>query len=292
WYGLWRLARGISGAALVVVGVAAALSRVATRQRPATAALVFAGIGLGIAASGSVVPWLVGYGIAPTWLALAILATVLALWSWWSVWRYLQPLPVEPGPAPAGASRLPMLAVLLVLAAYGLDAAGFVPHTLFWVDYIAHELGHGVTSGALYWLYAGCGAVTGPFVAGAMARRLGFRPALAVALAIMGMAVLLPVLSTAAPALFLSSFFVGMMIPGTVTLTSGALIELTPVARQQQVWGWATLAFALIQAVAAYGMAWWHAGLGSYVPLFALSAALLLVATLCALAAGRSSRAT
>src|SRR5699024_4453713 len=103
WYGLWRLACGISGAALVVVGVAAALSRVATRQRPATAALVFAGIGLGIAASGSVVPWLVGYGIAPTWLALAILATVLALWSWWSVWRYLQPLPVEPGPAPAGA---------------------------------------------------------------------------------------------------------------------------------------------------------------------------------------------
>src|SRR5699024_4719699 len=34
WYGLWRLACGISGAVLVVVGVPAALSRASSAQRP------------------------------------------------------------------------------------------------------------------------------------------------------------------------------------------------------------------------------------------------------------------
>ena len=64
WYGVWRLACGASGAALVVVGVPAALSRVAPAERPTTGALVFSGIGLGIAASGTLVPWLAGQGVA------------------------------------------------------------------------------------------------------------------------------------------------------------------------------------------------------------------------------------
>jgi MFS family permease len=250
WYGFWRLACGISGAMLVVVGVPAALSRVAGNKRPATAALVFSGIGFGIAASGTLVPWLITLGVAAAWLALAGLATLLALWSWLVVWRRLEPLE-----SAAAASRvtpkLPAVAIALVLVAYGLDAAGFVPHTLFWVDYIAHELGRGLAVGSAYWTALGLGAAVGPLVAGVLARLIGFRPALALALAVKTGAIALPVFFSTPAALIVSSVLVGLLIPAAVTLTSGSIIELTPPARQQQIWGWATLSFALLQAVSA-----------------------------------------
>ena len=86
-------------------------------------------------------------------------------------------------------------------------------------------------------------------------------------------------------ALGLSSFLVGLLIPGTVTLTSGSIAALTPAARQQQFWGWATLGFALAQAVGAYGMSWGYERLGSYLPLFGLACVALVLATLSAAAA-------
>ncbi|MGN8158206.1 YbfB/YjiJ family MFS transporter [Salinisphaera sp. RV14] len=287
WCGVWRLACGVSGAMLVVVGVPAALSRVQPGERAGTGARVFLGIGLGIAASGTLVPWLIDVGIAAAWLAFALAGTALALWSWWAVWRDLAPL--DRHAAHTGqAAPAPGLTLSLVIAAYALDAAGFVPHTLFWVDYIAHELGRGIAVGGRYWIVFGAGAICGPFVAGALARRLGFRTALAAILGVKTAAVALPLASSAPVALGVSSFVVGMLVPASVTLTSGSLAELAPPQRQQQVWGWATLAFAVLQAVAAYGMSWVYDDWGSYRPLFALAAAALAAGTIsAALAAAR-----
>lgn len=87
WYGFWRLACGVSGAMLVVVGVPAALSRVRPDERAGTGARVFPGIGLGIAASGTLVPWLIDAGVAVTWLVMAVIGTILVGWSWRAVWR-------------------------------------------------------------------------------------------------------------------------------------------------------------------------------------------------------------
>jgi hypothetical protein len=93
------------------------------------------------------------------------------------------------------------------------------------------------------------------------------------------------VFSASPTALLLSSVLVGLLIPGTVALTSGSLIELVPAERQQQAWGWATLSFALLQAVAGYGMSWAYVVLDSYRPLFAMAASALLVAAVCATSA-------
>ncbi len=283
WYALWRFACGVSGAILTVVGVSEALSGVPQERRPAASALIFSGIGLGIAASGTVVPWLIGYGIAASWVALGALATALAAWAWVAVWRHLPP---SAGVQPPGrhtnqTPRGPVLGLYLLLLAYGLDAAGFVPHTLFWADYIVHELGRGLTVGAAYWTAFGLAAAAGPFLAGALAHWLGFRPALCLGLTVKALAVALPLLSGAPAALLASSVLVGLLIPGTVALTSGSIIELVPPERQQQAWGWATLSFALLQALAGYGMSWMHASFGSYRPLFALAALALLVAAGC-----------
>lgn len=281
WYGFWRLACGVTGAMLVVVGAPAALSRVTVAQRARTGALVFTGIGIGVMASGTLVPWLAGFGVAATWLALALVATGLALWSWWAVWTALAPLP-KSAHHDETHTALPMLPIMLVIVAYGLDAIGFVPHTLFWVDYIARELGQGLTTGSLYWVTFGLGAVCGPLVAGAMAAKMNFRPALTAGLAIKTVAVALPLFWVHPLALGLSSFFVGMLIPGTVTLTSGSIAALSTPERQQQLWGWATLSFALAQAIGAYGMSGAYEHMASYRPLFAVAAVSLVLATISA----------
>lgn len=284
WYGFWRLACGVTGAALVVIGAPAALSRVSAAQRASTGALVFTGIGLGIMASGTLVPWLVHHGLAVTWLGMAILATLLAGWSWWAVWQHLAPLPGSQKGL-RGSAGLPVVAITLVIVAYGLDAAGFVPHTLFWVDYIARELGRGIQQGSIYWILFGVGAALGPLMAGLLAARIGFRPALTAVLVVKTGAVALPLLASAPAALAVSSFVVGMLVPAAVTLTSGALVSLSTPARQQQLWGWATLSFALVQAIAAYGMAWGYEMIGSYLPLFGLAAGALALAAISALVA-------
>ncbi|MES1946153.1 major facilitator superfamily protein [Salinisphaera sp. C84B14] len=108
WYGFWRLACGITGAMMVVVGVPAALSRVPLQAKAYTSSLVFTGIGLGIMASGTVVPWLAGFGVGVTWLALALVATALASWAWFAVLGRLPPLERSTGEEHVDA-RLPAL---------------------------------------------------------------------------------------------------------------------------------------------------------------------------------------
>lgn len=283
WYALWRFTCGVTGAFLIVIAATAALSRVPVRDRPLTGALVFSGVGLGIAASGTIVPWLIRFGVAATWLGLALFSTVLTVWSWYGVWRKVPPRPVSRPAGGAGTQEAgwPTAAVLLILFAYALNAIGFIPHSLFWVDYIARELDQGLAMGSMNWTVFGLGAAAGSTAAGWMAARIGFRPGLALTLTIFGIAVSLPIFSDAPAVLLVSSAVVGMSTLGTVALTSGALFELTPSSRQQQAWGWATVSFALLQAASSYTMAWTHDMLGTYRPLFIVSSAALLIAAGC-----------
>lgn len=288
WYGFWRLLAGVTAAVLTVVAATAVIVRVPARQRPTASAIVFAGPGLGIIASATIIPWLAERGVALAWLGIGSLALVLSWWSWRAVWRWLQPLPAR-DPATAAPAAIPRAAVWLVIVAYGLDAAGNVPHTLFWVDYLARELALGLRSGSNYWILFGLGAAIGPVFAGLAAAHLGFRAALVAALLAAALAVGLPLFNSSVWALVLSSLLVGALLQAVVALSAGSLAELVPAARQQQFWGRATLAFALLQAIGGYGFSAMYTAIGSYAPLFGVAAGLLLLAVLAASGALRSA---
>ncbi len=284
WYLLWRTLAGATGAVLMVVAAPSALARVSAAQRPRVSALVFTGIGVGVIFSGTVVPWLAHHGVGLAWWAITALAALLSALSW-PVWRALAPVEhtVAAGTA-AGIGRLPAVAVTLLLAVYACDAVGFVPHTVFWVDFIARQLGRGLAAGGHYWVLFGVGAVFGPLLAGTLAARTGFRGGLLAAVSVKAVAVALPLFSVTAAALATSSIVVGALVPGVVALSSGCVTELVPAARQKQVWGWMTALFATAQAIAGYGMSWLYDLLGTYLPLFAIAASFLAAATVCALA--------
>lgn len=285
WFFLWRFAAGVAGGALMVLAAPTVLPHVPPARRGLAGGAIFTGVGLGIMASGTVVPLLLQAGLVETWCGLGVLSLLLTALAWGG-WPATEPPPGAPRRAPAA---VPLLALYV---AYALNATGLVPHMVFLVDFVARGLGQGIHAGARYWVLFGLGAVVGPMLAGALADRIGFGPALRLALVIQVAAVALPTVTADPLWLAVSSLVVGAAVPGVVPLVLGRVHELVPgdAEGQRAAWSVTTMAFALGQAAGAYGLAFLFASGGRYTTLFAVGAAALtlgLVIDLAARLAGR-----
>jgi predicted MFS family arabinose efflux permease len=281
WFFVWRFASGLAGGVLMVLAAPSVLPHVPPARQGLAGGAIFTGVGLGIAASGTLVPMLLKLGLVETWCGLGALASLLTALAW----------PAWPRDGIASAGR-PLVAhsgarLRALYVEYGLNAFGLVPHMVFLVVFIAHGLGEGVTAGAVYWVLFGVGAVLGPMLAGYLADRIGFAWALRLTLAVQSLAVALAVLPTGAPGLALSSLVVGALVPGVVPLVLGRVHELAAPEQARAAWSRATIAFAVGQAAGAYGLSWLFAASGDYGLLFALGAAAILLALLLDLAFAR-----
>ncbi len=279
WFFLWRFLAGVAGGFIMVLAAPAVLALVPAGRRGRVGGAIFTGIGLGIAASGVLVPPLLRLGLSATWLGLGGVAAALTVLAWRG-WPQA-PVPVTEG----GRTRLGG-AVMTVIAEYGLNAFGVVPHMIFLVDFVARGLGRGMAAGAACWIAFGIGAMFGPALAGVLADRIGFRTALRLALFAETLAVAAPALSTARSVLWVSAAVAGAFTPGVVPLALGRIhLELRPGSEAaRSAWGAATVAWAVGQALGAQVFSVVFARTGSYVPLFASGAALLLLAFLIDLA--------
>lgn len=246
-------------------------------RRGLAGGLIFTGVGLGIAASGTLIPLLLRAGLAATWHALRVLALILALTAWrgWptDTMRAVAPRLRQNSRQPP---RTPELLALNM--GYALIAAGLTPHMVFLVDFIARGLGHGLAVGGAYWVLFGLGAMAGPVIAGKIADRIGFALTLRLAIVTLAASVGGLALSPGDAVLFVSSIVVGAAVPGVVPLMLGRVHELTSQAVRVQAWSIATAAFALGQAGAAYGMAFLFERTGGHTPIFTLGAAMFLTA--------------
>ena len=292
WFFIWRFAAGAAGGALMVLAAPTVLAHVPPARRGLAGGVIFTGVGLGIAASGTLVPLLLRAGLSATWCGLGALALVLTVLAWggWPAAR----TSAVPSLERQHRSRFgPALKALYV--EYALNAVALVPHMVFLVDFVARGLERGIDVGSHYWVLFGLGAVTGPLITGHVADRIGFTRALRLAFVVQAVAVAVPVITVSAAALIFSSLVVGAMVPGVVPLVLGRVHELTPHDDQERQAGWsfATTAFALGQAAAAYGFSFLfaHTG-GGYTALFALGAAALVLALAIDLAAGALARRT
>ncbi|WP_420563985.1 YbfB/YjiJ family MFS transporter [Thalassobaculum sp.] len=273
WVFLWRLVAGIAGGALMVVAAPTALAQVPQGRRGLAGGLIFTGVGLGIAISGTLVPALLQIGLVETWLALGGLCAVFTLlvWTWW-----------PEGAAPrrlGGARASSSVSVIALLAVYGLIAAGLVPHMVLLVDFVVRGLERSFALGAAVWIALGIGAACGPTLAGRLADRIGFAAGLRLYLVVVGLAVAALALGVGEIGLFVSAVVGGASIPGVVPLVLGRVHDLVedPAARLGT-WGRAAMAFAVGQAAGAYGFSALYDRLGSYPLIFALAAGLMALA--------------
>ena len=290
WFFAWRFLSGATGGIIMVLAASVILPHTSPARRGIVGGVIFAGVGLGVAASGTLVPLLLQQGLQQSWYGLGTLSALLTLASWWN-W------PVE---AKAAAARSHEAkhhrtspAVRALLVQYGLNAVALVPHMVFIVDFVARGLGQGIAAGSRYWVLYGIGAVVGPLVTGHLGDRSGFGTALRAAFLIEAAAVLLPILSTAPVSLIVSSVVVGGFTPGIVPLVLGRIQELVPHSLEQQRarWSHATTSFALFQAAAAYGFSWIYAQTGGdYLVLFGLGGGDLVLALAIDLAVALATR--
>lgn len=248
WYFGWRLVSGFAGAVVMVLVAQTILPTVAPARRGLASGAIFMGIGAGIVASGTLVPLLLGAGIAATWLGLAGLSALLTVLTW-RAW----PAHVHVPPPEQGKARMP-LSVRLLYAAYAAVAVGLLGAAVFLVDYVARGLERGTGAGAVFWILYGVGALSGPVLYGLVADRIGAGRALRVGLGLSGGAALLLAVAVHPAALAVASLLLGAFTPGVVTLMIGRLHELLPgdSHAQHAAWGHATTMFALFQALAGY----------------------------------------
>jgi predicted MFS family arabinose efflux permease len=280
WFFLWRFGAGVAGGALMVLAASTVLEHVPPSRRGLAGGAIFTGVGAGIAASGTFVPLLLHAGLSATWCGLGALALVLSVLAW-GAWPAERIATIAVSGAARERRPRSRLALNALYAEYALCAAGLVPHMVFLVDFVARDLGRGIAVGSYYWILFGIGAVTGPMVTGYLADRIGFARALRLALALQAVAVGLPAIAVGFVWLAASSLVVGAMVPGVVPLVLGRVHELAPrnEPSRRAAWSFATAAFALGQAAAAYGFSFLFARSdGGYAMLFGLGAALLALA--------------
>ncbi len=276
WYFLWRFASGLSGGALMALAAPVVLPYIPPSRHGLAGGAIFTGVGLGIAASGTLVPLLLRSGLMETWIGLGALSLLLTAVAWGG-WPRTARLVREQSDRQRPAKGLPLRALYVE---YGLVAAGLVPHMVFLVDFVARGLGQGIDAGGWYWVLFGVGALLGPLIAGSVADRIGFGATLRFSFVVQALFIGLLSVADDAIALAVSSLVIGAFVPGVVPLVLGRVNELLPddAGRRQAAWGLATTAFAVGQAAAAYGFSFLFDRTGAYAPLFAIGGAAMLSA--------------
>jgi predicted MFS family arabinose efflux permease len=275
WFFSWRFLAGIAGGVIMVLAASTILPHTAPSKRGIVGGVIFAGVGLGIAASGTLVPLLLQVGLKQSWIGLGLLSALLTLVSWKS-WPAQAPIQTQATEAHSSERQRQLADVRMLSIAYGLNAVALVPHMIFLVDFVARGLGHGISAGSQYWVLYGLGAIVGPLLTGHLADRSGFGPALRVAFFVEAIAIALPAFNTAPVVMIVSSVVVGGFTPGIVPLVLGRIHELLPHSSsgQRTAWAQATTSFALFQAVGAYGLSYlFQHTAGNYRVLFVIGAA-------------------
>jgi predicted MFS family arabinose efflux permease len=284
WFFAWRFISGLAGGAIMVLVASTVLPHIPGTRKGLASGAIFFGLGLGIAASGTLVPLLLDMGLRITWLGLALFCAILTAISWTGWPQAATPAAatqVQTAPAP----RPPRHRLLLNLTytQFGLMAIGLVPLMVFLVDFVARDLKLGAHVGALYWIIYGVGALAGPMLYGYIADRLG--PVRGIRLVLVLQAVVVGILYTSHSSLLIAALtlIIGSFPPGIVPLVLARVHELLPhdAPAQGAAWSRATTVFALMQALSGYGYSMlFNASGGDHRLLFLIGAGALVLALL------------
>lgn len=283
WFFAWRFISGVAGASIMVLAATTILPFVPSARKGLASGAIFLGLGLGVAASGTLVPVLLGLGLRDTWIGLGLVSLALTAVSW-AGWP---DSPVTAAPPAEGSSGKASAAMKLVYLQYALIAVGFVPGMVFMVDYVARGLGWGTHSAGMFWVIYGVGAIIGPIGYGALADRIGFVAVIRLALVIQAVAVIPLVLGQNAWTIAPAVLVIGTFAAGIVPMVLGRVQHLLPadLNAQRAAWSRATTVFALFQALSGYGFSYlFSLSNGAHRLLFMVGAGALVLALIAELA--------
>ena len=277
WYVVWRMVAGITGAWLMVLAPSWALRQVPVAAKNTASAWVFAGIGFGVLLSAFLLPYMPSLGLKFTWLILGCGSLLLSL-------LIILLLPKHPHTRTTLSSAVaikpnhtkpPYASAVFIILAYGCFGMGYLPHALFWVDYLARDLAWDLHTVDTQWLLYGLGAAVGNGLGFVLVKHWGWMKANSICFILYAIAIALPLFSQQTSVLALSSFVTGALVPVMVAMSSGCLLLLLGSDLHQRFWGYATAFFSVCQFGGGFLMSHLLTRSHHYPYVFTLGAALL-----------------
>lgn len=165
---------------------------------------------------------------------------------------------------------------LVIIIAYMCSAFAYIPHSLFWMDYLSGTLHFPLQQRNLFWVLYGAGSCIGALVAYCLSRIMGYIQAIKWLYGIYCLAVVLPFLSQTTSLLALSSLLTGLLTPATVFISSYSLLQIYE-QHYQKLWSLATIGFASTQLLGGVVISTLHHLHWSYAHLFLLGGIVLLL---------------
>ena len=277
WFVLWRIASGVAGGMIMALAGPVVLAHVPESRRDFIGEMVLYGFTIGIVIAGVFMPVVLQSSVKLGWIVLGVLS-LLTTATTWRMW--------PPTAPPAVVVKQESEHARLFCVQYALVAVGVVPEMVFLADFIARDLGRGVSVGAHFFLLYGVGAVIGPLISTLGSRLIGLRITLEVEIGVQFVAVALLLASSSTVSLAVASFLGGLAMPAliaTFLLRSQQITEGDP-ARHRALWGVATASFALGMSIGAFGITFLIAQFGggglAYPLFFGVAAGSLLIALL------------
>jgi len=252
WFFGWRGVSGIAGGVITALAGPAVLGYVAESRRAFVSQMTLYGVSISIVIAGAVMPHLISVGVGTAWIAIGACALAITA----VTWRMWPPSAPRAGRAVAPAPHRPRAGLFYLQ--YGLVAVGIVPMMVFLVDYIARDLGRGVTVGSAFYVVYGVGALIGPFIYIGSTKRIGLRATLRSGFAVQFVALGLLLVSSSTAVLGIASFLAGLGVVGLVGVFLSRSQEISGgnPAVHRSLWGMATASNAVGQAIAAFGTAY------------------------------------
>ncbi|MBB6273810.1 putative MFS family arabinose efflux permease [Pedobacter cryoconitis] len=275
-----RVLAGITGGVLMVLTAPTLFKYTSKEKKGLIGGFIFSGVGIGIALSGTIIPLLVNKGLSLTWFAYAVTAIVLILVAWNGWPKGSNERHNITSITQGSGVRFWNKTVVLLVFSYASNAIGFVPHTVFWVDFVSRGLNLGIGTGTQLWVLLGLSAAIGPLLTGFIADKIGFAKSIRISLLIKAIGVVLPLISTSIWSLVISSIFVGSLALGISSLAAGRTAELVSPNLQKKVWGYMTVTYSIAHAFTAYILTYLFSVYGSYYMLFTIGAISLIIGSL------------
>lgn len=276
WYVVWRTISGISGGLLMILAPSVVVQCCAAQDRLNINFIGFSGIGIGVLLATLFMPFLDRIATQTAWLILFAFAFLISLILLYLLNIFKSHLSNIQAPTQQANSIDAMYFCLLIV--YSCSAFAYVPHSLFWIDYLKNSLHLDLYHINFNWILYGTGSALGAVTAYLCARKFGHFTALKILYSAYVIAIIIAVLNIHPIFTYASSFFTGLLNPAVVFLTSYTIMHLYGIA-YKKLWGIATLCFALTQLIGGLCFsALQHFGV-SYHQQFILASAVLLLGT-------------
>lgn len=277
WYMFWRIISGICGGLIMILSPSIVAQCCELKDRFQINFIGFSGIGLGVLLATLFLPYLDRISTQTAWLILASFAVIISMILSIYLNHFKTQLSTQVAPI---TSKVELnIFFFSLLAVYGASAFAYVPHSLFWIDYLNEVLKLDLYWMNLNWILYGFGSALGAISSYLLAKRFGNIQALKILYSCYVFAILIAIVSQYSILTFMSSFLTGLLNPAVVFLTSYTILQRYT-ASYKKLWSIATILFATVQLVGGLSFSGLQILGVEYHQQFLLAAGVLLLGTM------------